>query len=91
MRRLRPAARGRRPAVRRPHSAILGHATLEDSLSSILAGKLESTAISAMTLRDLIRAAMAAATPSGRSPRSGLRRRRPQTRDEAISLHPDLE
>lgn len=41
------------------HSAILGHATLEDSLSYILAGKLESPAMTAMTLRDLITAAIA--------------------------------
>lgn len=42
------------------HGCILRHATLEDSLSSILAGKLESPALAAMTLRDLIGAAMAA-------------------------------
>ena len=36
------------------NTVILGHASLEDSLSYILAAKLESPVLSALTLRDLI-------------------------------------
>lgn len=42
------------------HGCVLRHATLEDSRSSILAARLESPALTTMTLRDLIGAAMAA-------------------------------
>ena len=54
------------------HGCILRHATLEDSLSSILAGKLESPALAAMTLRDLIGAAMAAEPAIGTAVRADL-------------------
>jgi serine O-acetyltransferase len=54
------------------HSSVLRHATLEDSLSSILAGKLGSPALVAMTLRDLIGAAMATEPGIGTAVRADL-------------------
>ncbi|MGV1008436.1 MAG: serine O-acetyltransferase [Dermatophilaceae bacterium] len=54
------------------HSCILAHASLEDSLSYILAGKLESPAMTAMTLRDLTGAATMADPAIGIAVRADL-------------------
>ncbi len=54
------------------HSSVLRHPTLEDSLSCILADKLESSALVAMTLRDLIGAALAADPAIGTAVRADL-------------------
>jgi len=56
----------RRDAEREPmlasflHTVVLSHARLEDALSFLLADKLGSSAVSALTLRDLIGAALRA-------------------------------
>ena len=40
------------------HSVVLGHHRLEDALSYILASKLESSTVTALTLRELIDVAL---------------------------------
>ncbi|WP_028709166.1 serine O-acetyltransferase [Propionicicella superfundia] len=55
------------------HSTVLSHPRLEDSLSYILAGKLESSAMNALTLRQLIDEALREDPAIGSSVREDLR------------------
>ncbi|NLI18189.1 MAG: serine O-acetyltransferase [Actinomycetales bacterium] len=55
------------------YTSLLNHPRLEDALSYILANKLGSPALSALTLRDLIDAALEADPGLGRAAREDLR------------------
>ncbi len=54
------------------HATILNHKSLEDALSFMLSGKLESPALSSLTLRDLIGEAFAESSTIGPAIRADL-------------------
>lgn len=54
------------------HATILNHKSLEDALSFMLSGKLESPALSSLTLRDLLGEAFARSTAIGVAIRADL-------------------
>ena len=54
------------------HSVVLNHGRLEDALSFLLASKLESSNVSALTLRDLVEEAFTAEPSIGVAVRADL-------------------